>query len=166
MTVLGSCSITNVLQCDTPLATYAHLAPCEPIAHPGRGMPVLSSTVHIDRHASLRWFQTIYGFLLTHLCMVMFSGRPCGRSIGGIFFGTGTCQELRRSDVPRGKQSGKTPFVKIHDTTRLFTPTHLHGKIQNSTVLQGFAQWGIRGSSFRGQWPRQRQHRPCDAICA
>jgi hypothetical protein len=33
------------------LATYAHLALAEPIAHPGRGMPVLSSTVHIARHA-------------------------------------------------------------------------------------------------------------------
>lgn len=42
---------TNVLQWGTPLATYAHLAPSEPIAHPGRGMPVLSSTVHIARQA-------------------------------------------------------------------------------------------------------------------
>lgn len=41
----------NVLQSNTPLATYAHLALAEPIAHPGRGMPVLSSTVHIARHA-------------------------------------------------------------------------------------------------------------------
>ena len=54
---------TNVLQWGTPLATYAHLAPCEPIAHPGRGMPVLSSTVHIARHAYLSWAQTIFCFL-------------------------------------------------------------------------------------------------------
>ncbi len=50
----------NVLQCVTPLATYAHLALREPIAHPGRGMPVLSSTVHIARHAFLSWAQTIF----------------------------------------------------------------------------------------------------------
>ena len=46
-----SCQRPNVLKSGTPLATYAHLALPEPIAHPGRGMPVLSSTVHIARHA-------------------------------------------------------------------------------------------------------------------
>lgn len=49
-------------------------------------MPVLSSTVHIDRHAELRWLQTIFRFLLTHLCTVMFCGRPPGWHIGGIFW--------------------------------------------------------------------------------
>jgi hypothetical protein len=46
----------------TPLATYAHLALTEPIAHPGRGMPVLSSIVPIARCAL---FQSRYNdFLL------------------------------------------------------------------------------------------------------
>ena len=142
------------------------LAHSEPIAHPGRGMPVLSSTVHIDRHAELRWLQTIFRFLLTHLCTVMFCGRPPGWHIGGFFLVPGHAKNFAAASSREENPAASLPLVKINDTTQLFTPTHLHGKIQNSTVLQGFAQWRIRGSSFRRQWPRQRQHRPGDAICA
>jgi hypothetical protein len=61
---------TNVLQCTTPMATYAHLALPEPIAHPGRGMPVLSSTVHIARHAFQAGPRRFFASLFMHLCTV------------------------------------------------------------------------------------------------
>lgn len=32
------------------------------------------------------WAQTIFCFLLTHLCTVMFCGRPQGLHIGGVFW--------------------------------------------------------------------------------
>lgn len=69
------------------MATYAHLALAEPIAHPGRGMPVLSSTVHIARHALSSWAQTIFLLpFLTHLCTVLLLGRPCGLLLGALFW--------------------------------------------------------------------------------
>ncbi|PUE53980.1 hypothetical protein B9Z37_05200 [Limnohabitans parvus II-B4] len=34
----------------------------------------------------MSWAQTIFCFLLTHLCTVMFCGRPQGLHIGGVFW--------------------------------------------------------------------------------
>ena len=101
----------NVLQCGTPLATYAHLALTEPIAHPGRGMPVLSSTVHIARLAFSKLGPD--DFLLPFSCT---SARCCG-SAGlvacswGRFFWQ---QDMPRPVPPRspqkGQSSGATPL--------------------------------------------------------
>ena len=157
---------TNVLQCDTPLATYAHLAPCEPIAHPGRGMPVLSSTVHIARHAYLSWAQTIFCFLFHAPLHGAVVWQALWLAHGGTFWHQDMPRPVPLRSLQEGQPSGATPFVKIHDYSLLFTPTHLHGKIPNSTVFQGFAQWRIWRASVRGQWPWQCQHRPRDAVCA
>ena len=155
----------NVLQCVTPLATYAHLALAEPIAHPGRGMPVLSSTVHIARHAfkagPRRFFASFSCTSARCGCSPSFAS-----GIQGSFLAAGHAKTVPPNSPIEGLACGSTPFVKIHDSLLLFTPTHLHGKIPNSTVLQGFAQWRIWRASVRGQWPWQRQHRPRDAVCA
>ena len=104
---------TNVLQCITPLATYAHLAPCEPIAHPGRGMPVLSSTVHIARHAFSKLGSD--DFLLPFSCT---SARCCGLAglvacSWGRFFGIRTCQDpCRRASLKRASPAVRPPSLK------------------------------------------------------
>jgi hypothetical protein len=105
---------TNVLQCDTPLATYAHLAPSEPIAHPGRGMPVLSSTVHIARHAFfLSWAQTIFCFLFHAPLHGAVVWQALWLAHGGAFFGSRTCQDpCRREALNRAVQRCDPPSLK------------------------------------------------------
>jgi len=103
---------------------------------------------------------------LMHLCTVQFSAKPSWFGTSGAFFGSRTCQTLPPFSPWDGLSSGQIALDKIHDHSQLFTPTHLHGKISHPTVLQGFAQWCIWRSSARGQWPRQCQHRPRDALCA
>ena len=104
-----SLSHTNVLQCGTPLATYAHLALAEPIAHPGRGMPVLSSTVHIARHACSKlgpddfWLpfrSPLHGEVL---CLTLEGGH-----IGGAFLAAGHAKTQLLYLPQVGCQSGKT----------------------------------------------------------
>lgn len=93
-----------------------------------------------------------------HLCTVLLFGRPCGLQMGALFWQQDMPRPVPPHDPQEGQLSGATPFVKIDDYFILFTPTHLHGKIPNSTVFQGFAQWRIWRASVRGQWPWQRQH--------
>ena len=109
---------TNVLQCDTPLATYAHLALREPIAHPGRGMPVLSSTVHIARHAFSKLGPD--DFLLPFSCT---SARCCGLAglvacSWGRFFGSRTCQTRAAAQPSKGPVQRCDPpslkYMTIH----------------------------------------------------
>jgi hypothetical protein len=130
-------------------------------------MPVLSSTVHIARHAFPSWAQTIFCFLFDAPLHGAVVGQALRLAYGGAFLAAGHAKTRAAAQAPkRAEKSGSTPFVKIHDYFILFTPTHLHGKIPNSAVLQGFAQWRIWRPSVRGQWPWQRQHRPRDAVFA
>ena len=101
---------TNVLQCDTPLATYAHLAPCEPIAHPGRGMPVLSSTVHIARHAYLSWAQTIFCFLFDAPLHGAVVGQAFRAAYGGAFLAAGHAKTRAAAQPPRGPKQRFDPL--------------------------------------------------------
>ncbi len=55
---------------------------------------------------------------------------------------------------------------KIHVDSPLFSQVHFDGQVPNPTLLPGAAQWGFWRASVCGQWPRKRQHRPCDAVCA
>ncbi len=109
--------ITNVLQCVTPLATYAHLAPCEPIAHPGRGMPVLSSTVHIARHAFKAGPRRFFASLFMHLCTVRLFAKLCSWHSRELF-GSRTCQEPFRQTAPqRALCAVRPPSLKYMTTS-------------------------------------------------
>ncbi len=56
-------------------------------------MPVLSSTVHIARHAfSKLGPDDFFASFLTHLCTVLLLGRPSGLFMGALFW---------QQDMPR-----------------------------------------------------------------
>lgn len=58
------------------------------------------------------WAQTIFCFLLTHLCTVMFCGRPPGLHIGGVFWQ----QDMPRPVPPHSpkgvKKAARPPSLK------------------------------------------------------
>ena len=84
----------------------------------------------------LSWAQSILmAFLLKHLCTVRLYATPSGGHLESIF-GSRTCQNPAASRHTFGlTKAARPPFVKINDFDFLFTPTHLDGKISNSTVL-------------------------------
>ena len=63
-------------------------------------MPVLSSTVHIARHAYLSWAQTIFCFPFMHLCTVRLFAKLCSWHSRELF-GSRTCQEPFGQTAPK-----------------------------------------------------------------